>query len=366
MATIREKSPGVWEVRVFTGRDDRGRPTQISRTVRGGKRDAQRVAVQLEGGPGRSSAAGRTVRDVLDEWVEHNVDTWAASSARDQRSRVKAIKADDKLARMPVARLSVADVEQWHARLRRAGKKDAGIKNLHGVLRAALAQAQRWGWVTSNVAALARLRSTRSQKRDAMSADEVRTVIAAADAIDPASGLALRLAAIGGARRAELAALRWDDVHGTELTIDSAIEVVKRGDRKPELRDATTKTANVRTLTLDPATLDLIARVRAEREPYGPWMFGVGPDLVNPDRIGYWWRRARDKSGIDTKWRLHDLRHWSATTAIGQGHDVRTVAGRLGHSDPSMTLRTYAHAFAAADKAVATGLGELLDGTEIE
>ena len=148
MASIREKSPGVWEVRVFTGRDDRGRPTQISRTVRGGKRDAQRVAVQLEGGPGRSSAAGRTVRDVLDEWVEHNVDTWAASSARDQRSRVKAIKSDDKLARMPVARLSVADVEQWHARLRRAGKKDAGIKNLHGVLRAALAQAQRWGWVT--------------------------------------------------------------------------------------------------------------------------------------------------------------------------------------------------------------------------
>ena len=52
MATIREKSPGVWEVRIFTGRDTRGRPTQISRTVRGGKRDAQRLAIDLEGGPG--------------------------------------------------------------------------------------------------------------------------------------------------------------------------------------------------------------------------------------------------------------------------------------------------------------------------
>ena len=39
------------------------------------------------------------------------------------------------------------------------------------------------------------------------------------------------------------------------------------------------------------------------------------------------------------KWRLHDLRHWSATVSIGQGHDVRTVAGRLGHSNPAMTLR---------------------------
>ncbi len=231
MATIREKQPGVWEVRVFTGRDDRGRPTQISRTVRGGKRDAQRVAVELEGGPGRASAAGRTVRDVLDEWVEHNSATWAASSAaRDQRSRVKAIKTDDTLARMPVARLSVADIERWHARLRRAGKQDAGIKNLHGALRAALAQAQRWGWVSSNVAALARLRTSRTQKRDAMTADDVRVVIAAATARSTRlPGWPLRLGAIAGARRAELAALRWDDVHGGELTI-------RLGDRGAQAR----------------------------------------------------------------------------------------------------------------------------------
>jgi integrase len=45
--------------------------------------------------------------------------------------------------------------------------------------------------------------------------------------------------------------------------------------------------------------------------------------------------------------------------AIGQGHDVRTVAGRLGHANPAMTLRVYAHAFAAAG----TGLGDLLKGS---
>ena len=42
MATIRQRSKGVWEVRAFVGRDDRGKPVQVSRTVRGGKRDAQR------------------------------------------------------------------------------------------------------------------------------------------------------------------------------------------------------------------------------------------------------------------------------------------------------------------------------------
>ena len=149
-----------------------------------------------------------------------------------------------------------------------------------------------------------------------------------------------------------------------ESTIDSAIEAVERGDGRPVLCDAVTKTAGTRTVTLDAATLEFVGRIRVEREPYGPWMFGIGTELVNPDRIGYWRRCARDKAGIDQQWRLHDLRHWSATSAIGQGHDVRTVAERLGHADASMTLRVYAHAFAAADQAVAKGLGELLDGTE--
>jgi integrase len=302
------------------------------------------------------------VGDVLDTWVGQNVDTWAPSSARDQQSRVRSIKKDP-IAQMPLARLSVGDVERWHTRLRREGMGDAGIKNLHGVLRAALSQAVRWGWVNSNVASLARLRSTKTQRRTVMTLDEVRAVMAAAASIDPAAALMLRVAAVTGARRAELAALRWTDLDEGVLTIDSAIEFASVGDRRREFRDAATKTANVRTVTLDPDTVAAVAALRREREPYGPWMFGLGPELVSPDRIGWWWTRARRIAGIDARWRLHDLRHWSATVAIGQGHDVRTVAGRLGHANPAMTLRVYAHAFAAADQAVAAGLGELLRGS---
>jgi len=122
------------------------------------------------------------------------------------------------------------------------------------------------------------------------------------------------------------------------------------------------KTANERTVTLDSETIDMIAALRRMRAPYGPWMFNLGPELVAPDRIGWWRRRSRSIAGIDDKWRLHDLRHWSATIAIARGHDVRTVAGRLGHANPAMTLRVYAHAFAAADQALAAGMGNILRG----
>ena len=361
MATIREKRPGVWEVRVFTGADARGRPTQMSRTVRGGKRDAQKLAAQLETNAGDAKPAGRLVADVLDEWVTQNVDTWAPSSARDQQSRVRSIKKDP-IARLSLSRLSVGDVERWHTRLRAAGMADPGIKNQHGVLRAALSQAVRWGWVSTNVASMARLRSTKVQQREVMTVDDVRAVMTAAASIDPAAELAFRIAAVAGARRAELASLRWTDERDGQLLIDSAVEITKRGGGSPELRDAATKTANVRTVSLDADTVEMIGELRRAREPHGPWMFGLGPELVSPDRISWWWKRARQMSGIESKWRLHDLRHWSATVAIGQGHDVRTVAGRLGHANPAMTLRVYAHAFAAADQAFAAGLGDLLKG----
>ena len=86
----------------------------------------------------------------------------------------------------------------------------------------------------------------------------------------------------------------------------------------------------------------------------------------SPDRIGWWWERVRKDAGIDTKWRLHDLLHWSATYAIAGGHDVRWVAARLGHSDPTTTMRTYAHALEKMDPAIAHTLVGVLDGEQAD
>ena len=60
------------------------------------------------------------------------------------------------------------------------------------------------------------------------------------------------------------------------------------------------------------------------------------------------------------QFRLHDLRHFSATELIGAGVDIRTVAGRLGHADPAITLRVYAHALEERDRAAAELLGRRL------
>ena len=54
---------------------------------------------------------------------------------------------------------------------------------------------------------------------------------------------------------------------------------------------------------------------------------------------------------------LHELRHHHASLLIGAGSSPRAVADRLGHADPSETLRTYAALWP-------TDQGRILDAVE--
>lgn len=306
-----------------------------------------------------SNAAGRTVGDLLAAWLEVNADTWAPSTRRDQTSRAERIRTDP-IGLLSLARLAPADIDRWHSRLRRAGIGEAAVRNRHVVLRAALAQAVRWSWLSTNPASAVRLKQRKRAPRETMSVEEVQAVLVAAAKVDPGAGLAIRLAAVTGARRSELAALRWNDLEGARLRIDSSVAVLRRGGEDPQLVDDVTKTSNRRLVTLDDVTVALWDAYQASFADPGDWVFGRF-EPANPDRIGWWWQRARALSGIEHSWRLHDLRHWSATQAIGHGHDVRTVAGRLGHANAAMTLRVYAHVLEEADQAVVATLAGALD-----
>jgi len=77
-------------VRGYTGKDVDGKTTQVSRTVYGTKKDAQRAASQLTVRPARNDG-GRKLRQMLEEWIEIKAPGWADLTVRDQKSRVRLV-----------------------------------------------------------------------------------------------------------------------------------------------------------------------------------------------------------------------------------------------------------------------------------
>jgi integrase len=69
--------------------------------------------------------------------------------------------------------------------------------------------------------------------------------------------------------------------------------------------------------------------------------------------------RYRQQAGL-AQFRLHDLRHFMATTMLAAGVPVPVVSERLCHARTSTTVNIYAHAMPGADRDAANLLAELL------
>lgn len=101
------------------------------------------------------------------------------------------------------------------------------------------------------------------------------------------------------------------------------------------------------------------------------FVFSLAPDgsaSLVPGSVTQRYSRMAARLGLDTH--LHNLQHYSATELIAAGVDVRTVAGRLGHSGGGVTtLRVYAAWVSEADQRAASGLGSRMPewpGSEME
>lgn len=84
-----------------------------------------------------------------------------------------------------------------------------------------------------------------------------------------------------------------------------------------------------------------------------------GLEAWKPNRVTLAFKRLCIELELDGI-RFHDLRHFTATSLLTAGIDVRTVSGRLGHANAATTLGTYAHFVGAADRRAADMLGKIV------
>ena len=390
--SMRERSAGHYELRYYdkatkrqavrtfvAPREERGASIRAARAalaalvadVESGRyvyaRDANpEPAVDPQPQPG-----ARTVGDVLDEWLAHCESVGRAHTTRNGY-RIRAERFKAAIGSVALSALGSRDVDQLYAHWRAEGMTQAGVVHHHRVLRAALNQAKKWEWVDRNVALNATVTMPAPPELHVPSLEQTEALVLRAEqGASPDLGSIVLFAIMTGCRRGELCGLQWGDVDSARqrLTFRRSVWEVRS---ETGIKD--TKTHRVRTIALDPGCMRLLAarRQRADTDAAmagvtlgdGAYVWATNVDGLaprTPDSITRAFAHLCDtlkrETGQPWPFRFHDLRHLSATELIAAGVDVRTVAGRLGHVDPTVTLRVYAHAAQERDRAAAELLG---------
>src|SRR5665213_2475292 len=217
--SIEERSPGVWRLRAYVGRDPlTGKPRQVQRTIRtakrGGKTEAREAMKGLlsEARAGATSSAA-TVSRLFDEWLPHiERQGLSHSTVATYRSHAKK-RIVPELGDLRLDRLTAHDLDAFYARLLDDEELAIGtVKLNHAILSAALGQALKWGWISANPARAASPPKGKPESHEPPSVEDVQRLISAAVEDDVDLGALLALAAVTGARRGELVGLKWTDV----------------------------------------------------------------------------------------------------------------------------------------------------------
>ena len=367
MGTVRERSPGTWELVVSAGRDaSTGRYRRVIRTVRTtSKREAKAALAQLEVQvrAGQVGPSDITMAELFDLWLDH-----LEAKGRSKHTLYgyrRYIRRDlvPALGSIRLSKLTVLHLDRFYDSLTKRGLAPATVRQAHALIRGALNQAERWGLVGRNVAKLASPPSMPQREQTPPTVEEVRSLMAAASDIDPLLGAYVRLVAATGMRRGEACAVRWTDLD----LVAQTLTVQRSHVALPGIRvDQGTKTRSSRTIGLDNATTRLLTGVQSRPgEPGASGYIFTNDDGITPwrpDCVTARWARVRRRAGVATTLRLHDLRHWQATQLLDAGVALPTVAARLGHANGMTTLAIYAHRTVRGDAAAAALVGEALDG----
>ncbi|MBR6103057.1 MAG: site-specific integrase [Ruminococcus sp.] len=178
----------------------------------------------------------------------------------------------------------------------------------------------------------------------------------------------VQLAIITGARRGEMAALKFSDFDyaGCRLTISRA--AIKVSGQPIQIKPP--KDYEVRTVTVNEHCIELVKMLQAEHEQErqrlgskwagDEWLFTQwNGEIMNPQTPTKQFDKFLKKHGLKHR-KLHSLRHTSATLLLYGGINIRQVQQRLGHSELETTQK-YLHYLSEADVEAVNVLTNMLE-----
>ena len=312
-----------------------------------------------------------TLRAFAKRWLEHQSTRVRFRTAE----RYQALLRDDVLPEigdLRLDRIRPAHVQQVLDKMRERGLSPRTIIQARSVLGAALRQAVAWGLITNNPVQAVRPPQAERPRLEIPSPEQLAALIEVAKGTP--WEIPILLAAVTGARRSEVLAIRWADVDskgrvrivrglqrlapGADQTLGFLDPKTPRGRRVVELpaiaherirRHRQEQTSRRLALKREWIDLDLVC----DR--------GDGAAL-SPDSFSHSFKRLAHQAGLHPSTRLHDVRHAVATELGRRGVHPVVVAAVLGHSTPAFTMATYQHAWDEGSEQAATAMGDALGG----
>ena len=247
------------------------------------------------------------------------------------------------------------------------------IEGVHATLCSILSDAVEGGFLSHNPAWRTYHYAGRKCEKKIADEETAQKIIAALEGESIKYETYFKLIIATGMRRGECCGLKWCDIDWEQRSIHICRNAVKVTDEEifvkaPKTRAGDryvyfsaemesllreyqrecqyiTQTYDERKLTAD----DFLFRRQGTRLP------------MTPTTFTWRFKCILKKNGLPEQLNVHSLRHTAASLMIAGGADVATVAGILGHSQPSTTLDIYTHAFDKNKKAASAKLQEGLD-----
>lgn len=208
-------------------------------------------------------------------------------------------------------------------------------KGALSTLSAALEAAKSRGLISANPCREVKLTQSKakkaSQKVKAWTPDQAQALLAVSD---PTQRLIIHLGLYGALRKGEILGLEWSDVDWLGSRIHIQRNVVSTPDG---VEEDTPKSGEDRWVKLSSTALSVLAMAREAAGEADGRLF-----TLSPRQTQTLVEKASRNAGVPGLG-CHALRHTCASLLLSSGVSVVAVANHLGHSDPAVTLRYYAH-----------------------
>ena len=239
----------------------------------------------------------------------------------------------------------------------------ATIRRYLTILQSIMTMAWKQEYIQSNPADTRRLEISKivTPEVEAFSNEEIAEILKMAQ-LEPIHIHAVIATAIyTGARRGEIAGLKWEDVDFEKRTMYIRRSVVKLVGQEPEIKQPKT-ISSIRQMAIPQALCDVLQELKKEQDRkkallgekwheegflFTDWCGHV----MHPHTPTKQFDKFLKKYGF-RHLKFHGLRHSSATYLLSNGCDIKTVSKRLGHTSID-TTNIYVHALAKTDKAAA-------------